>query len=112
MNLKSTKRLKNKGCCSYSLLRLVILPLWIYLVFKTQNNILSSRIKSSEKSSTNTESVAESHKEELRDTPPPALINKALLGICRLENKIQKLLPQNLSAPFGGSLLVVGKNMS
>lgn len=73
-----------------------------------QNNTLDSHTESSEKSSTNTESVAESHKEELRDTPPPALINKALLGICRLENKIQKLLPQNLSAPFGGSLLVVG----
>ena len=56
------------------------------------------------------ESNTESHKKELRDTPPPALINKALLGICRLENKIQKLLPQNLNAPFGGSLLVVGKS--
>ncbi|BAM32308.1 generic methyltransferase [Helicobacter cinaedi CCUG 18818 = ATCC BAA-847] len=64
----------------------------------TQNNTLDSH----------TESVAESHKEELHDTPPPALINKALLGICRLENKIQHYLPQNLNAPFGGSLLVVG----
>ena len=76
-----------------------------------QNNTLDSHTESSEKSSTNTESVAESHKEELRDTPPPALINKALLGICRLENKIQHYLPQNLSAPFGGSLLVVGRSI-
>ena len=53
----------------------------------------------------------EHNKEELRDTPPPALINKALLGICRLENKIQHYLPQNLSAPFGGSLLVVGRSI-
>ncbi len=47
----------------------------------------------------------------LRDIPPPKPINSTLLGLCRLENKIQNLLPQNFSLPFGGSLLVIGKKM-
>lgn len=47
--------------------------------------------------------------EALRDTPPPAIINNSLLAICRLENKILDIFPQTLSAPFGGSLLVVGR---
>ena len=56
------------------------------------------------------DSHTETSKEELRDIPPPSLINNALLGLCRLENKIQHCFPQKFNAPFGGSLLVVGKN--
>lgn len=56
------------------------------------------------------DSHTESNNEELRDIPPPSLINNTLLGLCRLENKIQHYLLKNFSIPFGGSLLVVGRN--
>ncbi|MDD7568044.1 MAG: class I SAM-dependent methyltransferase [Helicobacter sp.] len=49
-----------------------------------------------------------SHKpNQLRDIPPPKLINNILLKICRVENKILDLLPQRFSTAFGGSLLVI-----
>lgn len=43
---------------------------------------------------------------ELHDVPPPRLINSALLGMCRLENKLILFLPNC----FGGSLLVIARN--
>lgn len=44
--------------------------------------------------------------QELRDVPPPKILNSALLGICRLENKLIPYLPNC----FGGSLLVIARN--
>lgn len=42
---------------------------------------------------------------ELRDVPPPKIINSALLGICAVENYICHTL--RLSPPFGGSLFAI-----
>lgn len=70
----------------------------------TQNNTILHNKNS------NNELVTEP--KHLRDTPPPSFINNLLLALCRAENNIYNICPQNISAPFGGSLLVVGKNTS
>ncbi|MCX2716670.1 methyltransferase domain-containing protein [Helicobacter sp. MIT 21-1697] len=44
--------------------------------------------------------------QELRDVPPPKILNRALLSMCRLENKCISFLPNC----FGGSLLVIAHN--
>lgn len=56
--------------------------------------------------------IESTQEETLRDTPPPKIINSSLLALCRLENKLLNILPQHISSPFGGSLLVVGKTRS
>lgn len=76
------------------------------------NQQINTHMMQNKKTSCYVESCEKTSKEELRDTPPPSLINSSLLGLCRLENKIQYYLPQNLSAPFGGSLLIIGRSVS